>query len=162
VRALLRKYPRFFLYSTLGGIALRALFLFRFPAITVDSFSYGDIAKNWLRHGVYGLTGQSGPIPTYTRLPGYPAFLAAIFSMFGMEHYRAVLAVQVFVDIATCFLIADLARRLLSERGVRARTIFVRRSTRKNALCGGELRLLTSSHNSFHCGALHRTGCQAI
>jgi len=116
VRALLRKYPRFFLYSTLGGIALRALFLFRFPAITVDSFSYGDIAKNWLRHGVYGLTGQSGPIPTYTRLPGYPAFLAAIFSMFGMEHYRAVLAVQVFVDIATCFLIADLARRLLSER----------------------------------------------
>jgi len=59
VRALLRKYPRFFLYSTLGGIALRALFLFRFPAITVDSFSYGDIAKNWLRHGVYGLTGQS-------------------------------------------------------------------------------------------------------
>ena len=99
--------------STLGGITLRSLFLFRFPAITVDSFSYGDIAKNWLRHGVYGLTGQSGPIPTYTRLPGYPAFLAAIFSMFGMEHYRAVLAVQLFVDIATCFLIADLARRLL-------------------------------------------------
>ena len=53
--------------------------------------------------------------PTYIRLPGYPAFLAAIFAIFGMEHYRAVLVVQMFVDIATCFLIADLARRLISS-----------------------------------------------
>jgi 4-amino-4-deoxy-L-arabinose transferase-like glycosyltransferase len=119
VRALLRKYPRFFLWSTLAGISLRLLFLFRFPAITVDSLSYGDIAKNWLRHGIYGLTGPSGPIPTYTRLPGYPAFLVAIFAIFGMEHYRAVLAVQLFVDIGTCFLIADLARRQLSEHAAR-------------------------------------------
>jgi 4-amino-4-deoxy-L-arabinose transferase-like glycosyltransferase len=119
VRALLRKFPRFFLWSTLAGISLRLLFLFRFPAITVDSLSYGDIAKNWLRHGIYGLTGHSGPIPTYTRLPGYPAFLVAIFAIFGMEHYRAVLAVQLLVDIGTCFLIADLARRLLSEHAAR-------------------------------------------
>ena len=115
VRDLLRKYPRFFLWSTLAGASLRLLFLSRLPAITVDSFSYGDIAKNWLRHGVYGLTGLSGPMPTYTRLPGYPAFLAVIFAIFGMDHYRAVLVVQLFVDLGTCFLIADLARRLLSE-----------------------------------------------
>jgi len=31
-----------------------------------------------------------------------------------MEHYRAVLAVQMVVDIATCFVIADMARRLIS------------------------------------------------
>jgi len=108
------------LFAALAGVALRLVFLFRFPAITVDSFSYGDIAKNWLQHGVYGLTGASGPLPTYTRLPGYPAFLAAIFAIFGMEHYRAVLVVQLFVDIGTCFLIADIARRLLSDRAAKA------------------------------------------
>ena len=48
-----------------------------------------------------------------------PAFLAAIFVIFGMEHYRAVLVVQMFVDIGTCFLIADLARRMISPRAAR-------------------------------------------
>ena len=37
-----------------------------------------------------------------------------------MEHYRAVLVLQMFVDIATCFLIADMARRLVSARAARA------------------------------------------
>ena len=37
-----------------------------------------------------------------------------------MEHYRAVLVLQVFVDLGTCFLIADMARRLLSPRAARA------------------------------------------
>jgi 4-amino-4-deoxy-L-arabinose transferase-like glycosyltransferase len=120
VRELLRKYPRFFPVSALAGVALRLVFFFRFPAITVDSMSYGDIAKNWLQHGVYGLTGASGTVPTYTRLPGYPAFLAAAFAVFGMEHYRTVLLVQLAVDIGTCFVIADLARRLLSDRAAKA------------------------------------------
>ena len=95
-------------------------FLFRFPAITNDSFVYGDIAKNWLQHGIYGLSGPDEISPTYIRLPGYPAFLAAVFAIFGMEHYRAVLVLQMFVDIATCFLIADMARRLVSPRAAKA------------------------------------------
>ena len=97
-----------------------ALFLFRFPAITNDSFVYGDIAKNWLQHGIYGLSGPDEISPTYIRLPGYPAFLAAVFAIFGMEHYRAVLVLQMFVDIGTCFLIADMARRLISPRAAKA------------------------------------------
>ena len=36
-----------------------------------------------------------------------------------MEHYRAVLVMQMFVDIGTCFVIADLARRLISLRAAR-------------------------------------------
>ena len=56
--------------------------------------------------------------PTFA-CPGYPAFLAAVFAIFGMEHYRAVLVLQMFVDIGTCFLIADLARRLISPRAAR-------------------------------------------
>ncbi len=37
-----------------------------------------------------------------------------------MEHYRAVLVVQMFVDIGTCLLIADMARRLISPRAAKA------------------------------------------
>src|SRR5438105_11933790 len=33
-----------------------------------------------------------------------------------MEHYRAVLVTQIFVDLGTCFLCADIARRLLGPR----------------------------------------------
>jgi 4-amino-4-deoxy-L-arabinose transferase-like glycosyltransferase len=119
VRELLRKHSRFFLFATIAGVALRLLFIFRFPGITTDSFVYGDIAKNWLQHGIYGLSGVNEVSPTYIRLPGYPAFLAGIFAIFGMEHYRAVLVVQMFVDLGTCFLIADLARRLISPRAAR-------------------------------------------
>ena len=120
MRELLRKHSRFFLIATLAGIALRLLFIFRFPGVTSDSFVYGDIAKNWLQHGIYGLSGVNNEVsPTYIRLPGYPAFLAAVFAIFGMEHYRAVLVLQMFIDIGTCFLVGDLARRLISPRAAR-------------------------------------------
>jgi hypothetical protein len=114
VRELVRNHLRFFLWATVAGVALRLLFIFRFPALLNDSFVYGDIAKNWLQHGIYGLSGPDEISPTYIRLPGYPAFLAAVFAVFGMEHYRAVLVVQMFVDIGTCFVIADMARRTVA------------------------------------------------
>jgi 4-amino-4-deoxy-L-arabinose transferase-like glycosyltransferase len=120
VRQLVRQHFRFFGFVTLAALGLRLFFLFRFPAITTDSFVYGDIAKNWLQHGIYGLSGPDAISATYIRLPGYPAFLAAVFAIFGMEHYRAVLVLQMFVDIATCFIIADMARRLVSARVAKA------------------------------------------
>ena len=119
MRELLRKHHRFFFLAILAGVALRLVFIFRFPGVTSDSFVYGDIAKNWLQHGIYGLSGINEVSPTYIRLPGYPAFLAAIFAIFGMEHYRAALVVQMSVDIGSCVLIADLARRLISPRAAR-------------------------------------------
>jgi 4-amino-4-deoxy-L-arabinose transferase-like glycosyltransferase len=119
VRELLRQHFRFFLIATLAGVTLRLVFIFRFPGVTTDSFVYGDIAKNWLQHGIYGLSGVNDISPTYIRLPGYPAFLAVVFAIFGMEHYRAALLLQMFVDMGTCFLIADLARRLISPHAAR-------------------------------------------
>jgi 4-amino-4-deoxy-L-arabinose transferase-like glycosyltransferase len=116
VRQLVRQHLRYFLIATLAALGLRLLFIFRFPGITTDSLIYGDIAKNWLQHGTYGLSGPDEISPTYIRLPGYPAFLAAVFAIFGVEHYRAALIVQMFVDIGTCFLVADMAWRLISPR----------------------------------------------
>ena len=120
VRELLRKHCRFFIFATLAALALRLIFFFWFSRVTNDSLVYGDIAKNWLQHGVYGLSAPNGPDPTFIRLPGYPIFLAAIWAVFGMEHYRAVLFFQILIDLGTCFLIADMARRMISDRGARA------------------------------------------
>jgi 4-amino-4-deoxy-L-arabinose transferase-like glycosyltransferase len=116
VRDLVRKNLRFFLIVSAAAVLLRLIFIFRFPGVVTDSFVYGDIAKNWLQHGIYGLSGPDEISPTYIRLPGYPAFLAFIFALFGMEHYRAVLSVQMFVDLGTCFLCADIALRLLGPK----------------------------------------------
>jgi 4-amino-4-deoxy-L-arabinose transferase-like glycosyltransferase len=120
VREIVRQHLRFFALATLAALALRLLFVFRFTALTADSFVYGDIAKNWLQHGIYGLSGSGGITPTCIRLPGYPAFLAGVFAVFGMEHYRAAIGLQVLVDVATCFLTADIARRAVSPRAAKA------------------------------------------
>ena len=117
---IVRESKAFFVAAVLAAIVLRLLFIFRFPSVTTDSFIYGDIAKNWLQYGVYGLSSAGEVVPTYIRLPGYPAFLAAIFGIFGIDHYRAVLVVQMFVDLGSCFLIANLGRRVISESASKA------------------------------------------
>jgi 4-amino-4-deoxy-L-arabinose transferase-like glycosyltransferase len=116
---MLRESRKYFLLLTLAALLLRLFFYFRFPHVTGDSLIYGDIARNWLDHGIYGLSHAEGPRPTWIRLPGYPAFLAVCFVLFGREHYHAVLLVQIAVDVVACFFIADLARRILSERAAR-------------------------------------------
>ena len=105
------------LIGLLLGVALRLVFVVKFPHVTGDTFIYGDIAKNWIDHGVYGFSQQTGPPnPTWIRLPGFPGFLALCFFLFGREHYTAVMLVQVVVDLLSCLLIADLARRMKGER----------------------------------------------
>ncbi|PYY21917.1 MAG: hypothetical protein DMG62_16065 [Acidobacteria bacterium] len=107
---------RYFLVLILLGLALRGYFLHWHFLFQGDSLVYGDLAKNWLLHGVYGVTDSGQVVPVDIRMPGYPAFLAAIFRLFGVEHYGAVVRVQVGIDLFTCFLIAAGARRLWSER----------------------------------------------
>jgi hypothetical protein len=120
VRELVRRHWRFFFGASLVALGLRLFFVFRFPAVVDDSRFYANIAENWLHYGVYAVTDSGQIVPTLSRLPGYPAFLAAIFALFGIENFRAVLFVQVLIDLGTCFLISDVARRLVSERAAKA------------------------------------------
>jgi hypothetical protein len=100
-----------------AGALLRLWFIRVFPQIQGDSLFYGDIARNWLTHGIYGRTIDHGGIaPTLVRLPGYPAFLAVVFAIFGNENYNAVLYLQLVIDLATCLLIAGCVRRLCGSR----------------------------------------------
>ncbi|HXQ26586.1 MAG TPA: glycosyltransferase family 39 protein [Candidatus Acidoferrales bacterium] len=97
------------------GLALRLFFVLRFPATdSGDAPFYIELAWNWLRKGVYGgvVNGQLTPLDT--RAPGYPAFLAAVFSLVGNSS-RAVMLAQTAVDLGTCFLIALIAARLAPE-----------------------------------------------
>ena len=116
---LLRQYRVFFLLFTLAAIALRLVFLLKFRHVTDDSLMYGTLAKNWIQLGVYGQTYDGVPEPTYIRLPGYPLFLIVVWLVAGLEHYTAVLIAQLLIDIGTCFVVADLARRIASERAAR-------------------------------------------
>src|ERR1700760_4247448 len=113
---LIRQHRRLFLLLTLAGVALRLVFIFKFPVAEGDTLIYSDIAKNWLDHGVFGQTMSGVPEPTLIRLPGYPGFLALCFVLFGRDHYNAVRFVQLAMDVASCLLVADLARRLIRPR----------------------------------------------
>jgi hypothetical protein len=107
-----------------AGAALRLWFIHGHPQIQGDSLLYGDIATNWLTHGIYGHSvghpsGLTTVEPTLVRLPGYPAFLALCFAAFGVANYRAVMYLQAIIDLGTCLLIAALAGKIWGQRASR-------------------------------------------
>jgi 4-amino-4-deoxy-L-arabinose transferase-like glycosyltransferase len=112
------------LYAALAlaaGLGLRLWFITHTARVTGDTLLYGNIARNWMQHGVYGFTpAPSVPVPTLIRLPGYPLFLMACFRLFGGDHYTAVMYAQCAIDLCTCLLIAALAGRLFGQRAALA------------------------------------------
>src|ERR1700728_933991 len=114
----------FTLVALAAGAALRLWTIHAYPQIQGDSLIYGDIAGNWLVHGIYGHTvGHASGVttiePTLVRLPGYPAFLALCFAFFGVANYQAVLYLQALIDLVTCLLIARLAGKICGPRAAR-------------------------------------------
>src|SRR6266568_4768764 len=116
MQAAISRKTIFLVLALVCGAILRFWFLHEFPQIEGDSLIYGDLARNLLQHGIYGRTLADGIHPTLIRLPGYPLFLAVCFSSFGMANFRAVLNVQIVVDLVTCLLIAAFVRRIRGER----------------------------------------------
>src|SRR5215813_12556123 len=117
---MVRKHTRFFLGTALAGLALRLLLVFRWPAVVDDSRLYADIAKNWLQHGVYGITNSGTIMPTLSRLPGYPAsqaaFLLAALCPF-LANYAAA-ALTETLEIFFTALALELACRALNIGGI--------------------------------------------
>jgi 4-amino-4-deoxy-L-arabinose transferase-like glycosyltransferase len=98
-----------------AGLALRVYLVLKFPVTdTGDAPFYIELAWNWLKNGVYGFAVHGQLTPVDMRVPGYPAFLAAVFAVAGQSPRAAMLA-QVVVDLATCFVIALIAARLAPE-----------------------------------------------
>jgi hypothetical protein len=105
----------FYILAALLGLALRFLFIFRWPLVTGDSLIYSDLARNLLHHHTLALTENGVPVPAIIRLPGYPGFLAAIFAVFGDNNFRAAMLIQAVIDLLTCVAIAQLAGELVSQ-----------------------------------------------
>ena len=97
--------------ALLVGLALRLFFVAHFSPYSGDTKFYEELARNWLDHGTYGLFIHGQLIPVDMRMPGYPAFLAAIYAVLGRTN-RAITVVQAFVDLTTCILAALIAARL--------------------------------------------------
>ena len=116
MRALIKTHLLFFSLLTLAAIALRLVFVLRWPVIQGDALIYSEIARNLINEHIYGLGRATGIAPTLIRLPGYPLFLAACFKLFGQDNFRAVMLVQLVLDIGTCYIVAETARRLVSRR----------------------------------------------
>src|SRR5258707_11826573 len=109
-----RTFAKHLAPALLAGLALRLFFIWRFPFYSGDTAYYEELARNWLYHGVYGFYSHGQLVPSDTRAPGYPAFLAAIYFLAGTGR-KAVMLAQAFVDLATCVLAAGIASRLAAD-----------------------------------------------
>src|SRR6185295_19014351 len=74
-----------------------------------DGRIYSQIAGNVLEQHVYSHESAAPFAPTLIRLPGYPVFLASIYSVFSHTNNGAVRIAQALIDTVTCGLIALLA-----------------------------------------------------
>lgn len=108
--------------ALLVGLGLRLFFIWKYPFASGDTPYYEGLAQNWLYHGVYGFFKNGHLYPSDVRVPGYPGFLAVIYFLAGSGR-NAVRLAQVFVDLATCLLVACIAARLAVgvEEPVRSR-----------------------------------------
>jgi 4-amino-4-deoxy-L-arabinose transferase-like glycosyltransferase len=107
---MIRVYPR--KSAAYAAILLVALGFRLFVALRLandepdDGRVYSQIARNVLEQHVYSHDTQPPYNPSLIRLPGYPLFLVAIYSVFGHGNNTAVRVVQAIIDTTTCALIA--------------------------------------------------------
>jgi 4-amino-4-deoxy-L-arabinose transferase-like glycosyltransferase len=123
VLTLINRHRWWFLSITIAAVLLRLFFVLKLPVIAGDTLVYGDIAKCLINNHMFGTERVSGWEPTLIRLPGYPFFLAFTFLIFGQDHYFGATLFQLIFDVLTCFLVADIAWRIICERA--ARTAFI-------------------------------------
>jgi hypothetical protein len=97
--------------ALLCGLALRLYFIIHFPFYSGDTKFYEELARNWLDHGVYGLFVNGQLMPVDQRMPGYPAFLAALYAMIGRTRMAVMLA-QAGIELVTCVFAALIASRI--------------------------------------------------
>jgi hypothetical protein len=115
MRALMKRVFSNPLVALIAGLCLRVYFVLKFPASSGDTVLYEQIATNWLKHHIYGMDVGGAIIPVDLRMPGYPAFLATMYTLTGRTGADArlwVMLAQIGVDLLSCLVIARLAALL--------------------------------------------------
>src|SRR5271154_2048440 len=112
------------------GLALRLLFILKFPANSGDTILYEQMATNWLQHHVYAMNVNGAVTPVDLRMPGYPAFLALLYLLTGKTGAAAhlfVMLAQALVDLLDCLAIATLGVALFAivDRDANSKPVFL-------------------------------------
>lgn len=79
-----------------------------------DSASYENSALALLRAGTFSVSEDEPGVPQTVRTPGYPAFLAAVYRVFGVSR-GAVVSLQILLSAATVWLAYLMAASLWGE-----------------------------------------------
>src|SRR5438067_4528983 len=87
-----------------------------------DGRIYAQMARNVLEQHVYSHAAEPPYEPSLIRLPGYPLFLATVYSVFGHGNNGAVRFVQALIDTGTCALIGLLAFYWQPDQGKKRKT----------------------------------------
>ncbi|MGI8468172.1 MAG: ArnT family glycosyltransferase [Pyrinomonadaceae bacterium] len=90
-----------------------------------DGKLYAQMAKNLLEQNVFSAESAPPFTPTIIRLPGYPLFLAGIYSIFGHDNNTAARVVQGIFNTATCLLIALLALNWTANEKLKRRAFWL-------------------------------------
>ncbi len=86
-----------------------------------DGRIYTQLAVNLLEQKAFSIESQPPFDPTLIRLPGYPLFIAAVYSIFGHGNDLAVRIVQAFFDTATCIICAFIAQQFAEDEKRRSK-----------------------------------------
>jgi 4-amino-4-deoxy-L-arabinose transferase-like glycosyltransferase len=81
-----------------------------------DQRGYERLGEGLATTGRFTRYDTDGFVPEVIRTPGYPAFVALIYVLFGVGNNLAVAIAQVFVYVAICALVHRLGRRAAGER----------------------------------------------
>lgn len=90
------------LYALILGLVIRLIYTLQYPLLLGDGYEYHQEAVNILKYGIFSRSEYPPIEPTYTRVPGYPLFLAGVYFIFG-THYQYALIVQVILSIITAY-----------------------------------------------------------
>ncbi len=81
-------------------------------AVQVDTPTYEQPALALLEHGRFSESPRD-PLPEFLRTPGYPAFIATVYWIFGQSH-AALLLMQVLLSTVTVLVVYLLGARMWS------------------------------------------------
>ncbi len=123
-----------------------------------DTKAYHDTAVAVHRIGAFSMTAADPTDPQTYRTPGYPAFLAAVYSIFG-ERWSAALMVQIFISLLTIYISYRIARRLW---GIRAALLAALLISLETASLVYTLKIMTETLFTFLLIFLIFSGIKAI
>jgi 4-amino-4-deoxy-L-arabinose transferase-like glycosyltransferase len=99
-----------FNYTRLKGTAIPFEVSYFKKAMSFDSQEYKALALNIVNHHRFSWDSE----PATFRTPGYPLFIAGIYSLFGVKDW-VVMLFQAFLSVATIYLVYLIARSSFGE-----------------------------------------------